>query len=239
MKKVNNSGTQVVILCGGKSVRFREKTAKIPKPLVEIGGKPILWHIMKIYQAQGFNNFLLACGYKYDLFKKFARTYAKEFNVQAINTGEDTLKGGRIYRLRKYIATNPFMCTYGDGLANINLKKLLAFHKRIQKVATITCVRPNSQFGILKIKNNIVESFVEKPQHKDWINGGFFVFAKEIFEYLNRDCDLESKPFEKLAKISEMAAFRHRGYWNCMDTVKDFQSLEEMYNGGRAYWKTW
>lgn len=230
---------KVVILCGGRGTRFREKTVSVPKPLIKIHNRPLLWHIMKIYKAQGFFSFILSGGYKFGHLKEFAKKYKNEFEITVENTGADTDTGGRIFLLRKYLRNEQFMCTYGDGLANIDLNKLLKFHEKYSKIATITSVRPYNQFGVLKMKNGLVKTFVEKPQLKDWINGGFFVFEKEIFNYLSKTSRLETTPFEKLAFDGQMAAYRHKDFWVSLDTFKDYQLIKDLWYNGLAKWKIW
>ena len=232
------SDIPVVILCGGRGTRLQEKTAFIPKPLIEIGSQPIIWHIMKIYQTHGFNEFYLSGGYKWKMFRSFIERYNNRITAKVIDTGLKTGKGGRIFRLRKLLKGR-FMCTYGDGVSDINLEKLLKFHQKKGKIATITCVQPQNQYGIVNIKNQLVTSFVEKPKMKDWINAGFFVFEREIFNYLNENGELEGKPFENLAKDSQIAAYKHRGFWASMDTYKDYQYLNSLWKTGKAFWKTW
>jgi glucose-1-phosphate cytidylyltransferase len=231
--KVDN--IPVVILCGGRGTRLREKTVNTPKPLIEIGGKPMVWHIMEIYKNQGFSNFILACGYKVRQFRQFAKK--QKNGVQVIDTGEDTRKGGRIFLLKEYLKTPLFMCTYGDGVSDINLKKLLLFHKRKDKVATITCVQPRNQYGIVNIENGLIKSFVEKPRMKEWVNGGFFVFKSSFFNYLSENCGLEDVVLPRLAKDGQVAAYKHSGFWASMDTYQDFQELNKIWYDGKPLWK--
>ena len=232
---------KTAILCGGEGTRLKELTESIPKPLVEIGGKPILWHIMKVYSHYGFNDFILCLGYKGDLIEEyFKKNKEKEWNIAFADTGQKTNTGGRIKKIEKYIDDGLFFATYGDGLANINLKELLDFHKRKNKIATITCVNPLSQFGIIDIgNNNLIIRFREKPPLNQWINGGFFVFNKEIFGFISDDDILEKRPFEILANKKEIAAYKFRDFWDCMDTFKDMQLLNKLWKEQKAPWKIW
>ena len=238
MNKLNHS-LPVVILCGGKGTRFKEKTVNTPKPLIEIGKKPMLWHIMKIYQVQGFSNFILSCGYKAEKFVHFSKKLDIKCDVKVINTGLNTDTGGRIFKLKKYINTDSFMCTYGDGLSDIDLSKLVLHHKRKKKVATMTCVLPRNQYGILKIKNGLVKSFIEKPRMTEWVNGGFFVFSNKVFDYLSSDCKLETEPFSKMASNGQITAYKHTSFWASMDNYKDYQTLNNIWNEKEAGWKIW
>ncbi len=252
---------KVVILCGGKGTRFRDYPEDIPKPLAPIGSKPILWHIMKTYANYGYKEFVLCLGYRGDLIKKFfleeewktadftmnlknrqKETYNSEeedWNITFSETGTDTNTGGRLKKVEKYIPEGEdFLATYGDGLANINIKELVEFHKKKGKTATITCLRPYSQFGIVELEDSSVVKFKEKPKLDYWINGGFFVFKKDIFKYIGENDILEQKPFETLAAKKEIAAYKFEGFWQCMDTFKDYQSFNELWEKG-APWKVW
>jgi len=228
---------QAVILCGGKGTRLREYTENIPKPLVEIGGKPILWHILKIYASFGFKEFILCLGYKGEAIKEYFKGKT-EWNIIFADTGIDTNTGGRIKRIEKYIDGDIFFATYSDGLANINLTDLLAFHKNKKNVVTITAVNPLSQFGILEIDDecNII-NFKEKPLLNQWINGGFFVFNRQIFDYIGDNDILEKMPFERLAQERKISSYKFNGFWMCMDTYKDTQILNEMWDMGNAPWR--
>jgi len=255
---------KVVILCGGEGTRLREYTESIPKPLVEIGGKPILWHIMKSYSHFGFNDFILCLGYKGELIKRYFMDYKswknrdftlkvgnsktdieyhdndkEEWNISCVDTGDATNTGGRIKKIEKYIEDDMFFVTYGDGLADIDLNKLLDFHKKKGKLATITCVNPLSQFGVMEIKDELITEFKEKPPLNQWINGGFFVFNKKVFEFIGENDVLEKDPFEKLAKKKEISAFKTKGFWECMDTYKDTQVLNTLWKKNKAPWKVW
>ncbi len=229
---------KIVILCGGLGSRLSEETKLRPKPMVKIGGKPILIHILEIYKKFGFNDFILATGYKHkfinDYFKK-----NKKFKVSVEFTGKETLTGGRLLRLKKYFNSNEnFMLTYGDGLTNQNLKRLLKFHLKQKKVATLTAVRPPVRFGEIILNNDLVKSFKEKPQaQKGWINGGFFVFNYRIFDYIkNEKMMLEREPMTKLVKKNNLASFKHEGYWQCMDTMRDKKILEKLIKSKKAPW---
>lgn len=252
---------KVVILCGGKGTRFREFPEDIPKPLAPIGNKPILWHIMKTYSHYGYKDFVLCLGYKGDMIKKYfieeewrasdftmnlkerrKITHSSEeedWNITFADTGLETNTGGRLKRIEKYIPEGEnFFATYGDALANINIQQLLEFHKKNGKIATITTLRPYSQFGIVEIEDSIVTSFKEKPKLDYWINGGFFVFKKEVFSHTGENDVLEKKTFETLAAKKEMAAYKFDGFWQCMDTFKDYQSFNELWEKG-APWRVW
>ncbi len=231
---------QVVILCGGKGERLREHTEVIPKPLVEIGDKPILWHIMKIYSYHGFNDFILCLGYKGEKIKEYFSQNKENWNIEFVDTGLDTNTGGRIKKIEKYIKTDDFLATYADGLSDINIKELVDHHKRKGKIAIMTCVSLRSNFGIVNIDDeDIVQGFKEKPFTDMWINAGFFVFNKKIFNYLEENSILERNPMEQLAKDGELVAFKHEGFWEGMDTYKDTRMLNEAFNKGKAKWVVW
>ena len=231
---------KVLILCGGKGTRLRELTEEIPKPLVELGGKPILWHIMKIYESNGFRDFVLALGYKGEMIKKYFSENKEGWNIEFADTGEDTNTGGRVKKSQSYIKDEEFMATYGDGVASINLKELLEQHRKNGKIATITCVKAKSRFGLVEVdENNIVQEFREKPTLPYLVNGGFFVFKKEIFDSIGENDVLEKEVFERLASKGEVAAYKFDGFWECMDTFKDMQTLNDLWNSGKAEWKVW
>lgn len=232
---------KVVILCGGQGTRLKEKTDSIPKPLVEIGGRPILWHIMKIYSAWGFSNFVLCLGYKGAMIKDHFAQNGEGWNIEFADTGEATQTGGRIKKIEPLIDSQTFMATYGDGVADIDLTKLLAFHRSHGKTGTVTTVRPPSQFGLLQFDaQGRVNKFQEKPQTDQWINGGFFVFEKEFFKYLGGETSiLEKEPLENLAHDGGLFAYQHHSFWKCMDTYKDTIALNELWKGGSAPWKIW
>ena len=229
---------KIVILCGGLGSRLGSETKKRPKPMVKIQGLPILTHILNIYKKCGFNDFIIALGYKGDFIRKYYKNN-REFKLKLINTGQKTLTGGRLLKLKKHLLTEDnFMLTYGDGVADVNLKKLLNFHKKHKKIASMTVVRPTIRFGEVKIKRNLIYEFKEKPQiKKGWINGGFFVFNSKIFKYLKSYNEmLENKPLEKLSKNKQLMAFKHSGFWQCMDTNRDKELLQKLLKSGKAPW---
>jgi glucose-1-phosphate cytidylyltransferase len=253
----------VVILCGGMGTRLREETEYKPKPMVEIGGRPVLWHIMKIYAHYGFTEFILCLGYKGNVIKEYFLNYEmmcndctvqlgkdnkiifqndhqeQDFKVTMVDTGLHTMTGGRIKRIEPYIKSDTFMATYGDGLADINISKLIEFHRTHGKTATITATRAPSRYGILDMTNNgHVKSFKEKVE-TEWINGGFFVFNKKMFDYLDPDCILERKPMEQIAEEGQMMAFQHNGFWIGMDTFREYEMLNNMWDKEQAPWKLW
>ena len=232
---------KVAILCGGKGERLREHTETIPKPLVEIGGKPILWHIMKIYSHYKFYSFILCLGYKGEKIKEYFNKGNKEnWNIEFADTGLNTNTGGRVKKIEKYIKTDDFLVTYGDGVSDINIKELIEFHEKHGKIATMTCPMLRSNFGVLDIdENNMVINFKEKPFLNMWVNGGFFVFKRKIFDYLDENSILEKEPMERLAKDRELVSFRHIGFWEGMDTYKDTRILNEMVEKGKAKWMVW
>lgn len=221
---------KVVILAGGFGTRLSEYTESIPKPMVPIGGMPIIVHIMKTYALYGFKSFIIALGYKGNVIKKYFKKNKNKWDVNLIDTGQGTLTGGRIKRLKKIIGNNTFFLTYGDGLCNLNIKKLLNFHKRTNKIATVTAVRPPARFGSLTFSGNKVIDFNEKKIKSDfWINGGYFVLEPKIFDFLKGDKEMfEKKPLEKLARISELAAYKHKGFWACVDHKIDKDKLDRM-----------
>jgi len=227
---------KVVILCGGLGSRLEEETKLIPKPMVKIGKLPIVQHIINYYKYFGFNDFILATGYKKEVLEKY---YKNKKNVRCIFTGKNTLTGGRILRLKKYFKKNEnFLLTYGDGLTSQNLNKLLKFHIKQNKIATLTAVKPPARFGELKINGNQVSSFKEKPQlQNNWINGGFFVFNSKIFDFISGDrIMLEREPFQKLTKIKNLMVYKHYGFWQCMDTMRDKKILENLLKKKKVPW---
>ena len=215
---------KVVILAGGKGTRISEYTKSIPKPMIEVGKKPLIVHIMQHYAKFGFKDFIVAAGYKQEIIKKYFKNKDFGWNIKIINTGKNTMTGGRLKRLEKYLKDEKcFMFTYGDGISNVNLKKLLKFHLLKKKLITVTAVRPPARFGEIVLNKNFVKSFKEKPQvTKGWINGGFFVASSKFFKFIRGDKEiLEKKPLEKASKRRQLLAFRHKGFWKCMDTPRD------------------
>ena len=254
---------KVVILAGGLGTRLNEETNLKPKPMVEIGGKPILWHIMKIYSEHGFNEFVICLGYKGYCIKEWFNNYylhnsdvtfnlennsvtfhknrAEKWKVTLVDTGDVTLTGGRIKRIKEYVGNETFMLTYGDGVSDIDINKLVDFHKKNKKIATVTAVVPEGKFGVLEIGGDMsVSSFSEKTDNKSRVSGGFFVLEPEVFKYLEDDQTIfEKEPLEKLAKENQLKAFSHDGFWKPMDTLNDKNKLEEMWQKGSAPWKIW
>ena len=254
---------KVLILAGGKGTRIAEETTTRPKPMVEIGGRPILWHIMSIYAAHGFNDFVVACGYRGELIKEYFASYflhhsdfainlrdgsrdllmanGPDWRVSVVDTGLETMTGGRVLRLKALVSGGTFMVTYGDGLGSVDMKALLAFHRAHGRLATVTAVRPPARFGSLAITGDEVREFAEKPQTGEgWINGGFFVFEPGILDYLADDAtSLEQGPLEQVASAGQLMAFRHHGFWQPMDTVRERQLLESLWASGGAPWKVW
>lgn len=256
---------KVVILAGGKGSRISEESVLKPKPMIEIGDKPILWHIMKCYSAQGYHDFIICCGYKGHIIKEYFVHYymyqadtafylqdrhrdyyhsaAEPWRVTLVNTGLETLTAGRILKVREYIGGDEtFMLTYGDGVADIDISALLDFHRKHGKIATITTTQPAGRFGAIKIgEDGTIESFKEKARKdQSWVNAGFMVFNREVFDYLGDGSEmLERTPFEKLAADRQLAAYRHPGFWSPMDTVHDRAYLEGLWSAGEAPWKIW
>ena len=254
---------QVVILAGGRGTRIAEETTVRPKPMVEIGGKPILWHIMNIYAHHGFKNFLVACGYKGEMIKEYFHNFfihhsdyvidlgdrsmeiitpnRMDWRVGAIDTGMDSMTGGRVLLLKRLIGNESFSVTYGDSLGNVDISALVKFHRSHGKLATVTAVRPPARFGELILDGDRVAQFREKPQTGEgWINGGFFVFEPGVFDYLANDQSvLEREPLERLAAEEQLMVFRHEGFWQPMDTLREKYLLESLWNEGRAPWKVW
>ena len=254
---------KLVILAGGRGSRISEESVLKPKPLIEIGGMPIIWHIMKIYSVYGIKDFIICCGYKGYLIKEYFSNFflhssdvtislkknsikihkkdTEDWNITLINTGEDTETGGRILKIKNYV-DGTFCLTYGDGLSNINLLKLINQHKKYKKAATMTVVMPSGRFGAVEIDSNKkIKKFVEKPKgDKQWVNGGFFVLNKKIFKYLSNDKTIwEKEPLENLAKDNELMSFKHEGFWQPMDTLRDKIFLDKLWNEKKAEWKVW
>jgi glucose-1-phosphate cytidylyltransferase len=223
---------KVVLLAGGLGSRLSEYTKTVPKPMINIAGKPMLFHIMKLYAKYGYKDFYVALGYKREVIKKFFNKKKFNWNIHLINTGRKTMTGGRLKRLKKYIGKETFMMTYGDGLSNVNLKKLLKFHKKNKKLVTLTAVRPPARFGALKLKGKHVSYFKEKSKMDEgWINGGFFVMEPEFLKFIKNDHTyLEREPLEKATKKKQLLAFRHKGFWQCMDTKRDKDRLNKIFN---------
>jgi len=234
---------KTIILAGGFGTRLSKYTENTPKPMVEIGGYPMLWHIMNIYSYYGYNDFIIATGYLSNVIKRYFISYKPaSWKVTLVDTGLDTMTGGRVRRLRDYVENETFMLTYGDGVANININKLVAFHKSHGKMATITAVHPPARFGELIItESNDVIFFKEKPQVTyGWINGGFFVLEPEFFDLIDDDLTvLEEEPLECAAEIGELKAYIHNGFWQCMDTIRDRDVLEKLWNDNQAPWRVW
>ena len=254
---------KVILLAGGMGTRLSEETATRPKPMVEIGGRPLLWHLMTLYARHGFKDFLIACGYRGEMIKEYFRDLSirtsdyvvdladgsveilkkstLDWKVGAVDTGMETPTAGRILRLRSLLNGSPFMATYGDGLANVDLTALAEFHRAHGKLATVTAVRPPARFGGIEFDGNRVSRFMEKPQAGEgWINGGFFVLDRKIMRYIDSDDTLwERQPMERLAADGQLMAFRHEGFWQPMDTLREKRHLEELWSSGRAPWKVW
>ena len=232
---------KTVILCGGRGMRLGEHGINVPKALIEIGGKPLLWHILKYYAYFGFNDFVLCLGYLGTEIQAYFEAYPEDWNITFADTGLDTNTGGRLKLIKNYLGEDEEFCvTYGDGLAGVDLPRLLQFHRSHKKIATLTAVNPRSQFGVLKLdEENAVTEFQEKPLLKEWINGGFFVFNRRIFDYLTDDSILEREPFERLANEREVMAFKHSGFWKCLDTYKDNLEFNQLWDENKAAWKLW
>jgi glucose-1-phosphate cytidylyltransferase len=233
----------VVILCGGRGTRLQHDVPDLPKPLVEIGGRPILWHVIQIYASQGLRRFVLCTGYKKEKIGEFVAScdWPEGVTVECVDTGLDTPTGGRIHLAREHVGDGTFMVTYADGVADLDLAALARHHERHGDAATVTVVRPELQFGVALIgAGDVVTGFREKPRAEHWINGGFFVFEPGVFEYLTESSVLEREPLEGLAEDGQLHAFRHTGFWKCMDTLKDAVALNDLWgDGDRAPWKTW
>jgi glucose-1-phosphate cytidylyltransferase len=231
----------VVILCGGRGTRLRERTESVPKALVEIGGRPILWHVIQIYAAQGFERFLLATGYMGETVAEFAAAegWPAGVTVECVETGLDTPTGGRVTRLGERLGDERFCLTYADGVADVDLGAQLEFHRSHGALATMTVVQPHLQWGVAEIDGDRVAGFVEKPRSEHWINGGFFCFEPGALAYVGEDSVLERQPLEALAAAGQLRAFRHDGFWDCMDTYKDAVVLNDLWADGAAPWQVW
>ena len=223
---------KVVILAGGLGTRISEYTKSLPKPMIQINNKPIIFHIMKHYSKYGFKDFYIAAGYKQKIIKNYFKKKFFDWNVKVINTGQNTMTGGRLKRLKKYLKNETFLLTYGDGLSNINLTKLIKFHKRCRGLVTMTAVRPPARFGAIKIKGNKVFYFKEKSKMDEgWINGGFFVIETKFLKYISSDKTfLERVPLEKITKFRKLNAFKHKGYWQCVDTKRDLERIKKFFS---------
>ena len=256
---------KVVLLAGGFGTRISEESQFKPKPMIEIGGKPILWHIMKEYEYYGFNEFIICAGYKQHIIKEYFYNYAlhksditfnfkddnkmvvhnnvsEPWSVTVVDTGLNTMTGGRIKRIQKYIDNETFLLTYGDGVSDVNITELVNFHKKMNHIATITAVQPGGRFGILELNpDNQINSFREKSKEDGgWINGGFMVLEPKVFDFINDDSTIfEKDPLEKIARIGELDAFTHDGFWQCMDTMRDKDYLERLLRENKASWKVW
>ncbi len=252
---------KVVILAGGFGTRLSEETGLRPKPMIEIGGKPILWHIMKIYSAYGLNDFIICCGYKSYMIKEFFANYylhtsditfdmannettihqnhAEPWRVTLVDTGFNSGTGGRLRRIRHYLDDNDFCFTYGDGVSNVNITELIDFHYKKEKMATVTAILPPSKYGVLKFSNGNIQSFEEKPED-GWINGGFFVLSPKVIDFIETDEMMwEHAPLKRLVKDKQLTVFPHRGFWHCMDTLRDKNNLINLWESNRAPWKVW
>jgi glucose-1-phosphate cytidylyltransferase len=231
----------VVILCGGRGTRLRERAESVPKALVEIGGRPILWHVIQIYAAQGFDRFLLATGYMGEAVAEFAAAepWPDGVRVVATDTGLDTPTGGRIAALAERLRGERFCVTYVDGVADVDLDALLEHHSGHDALATVTVVQPNIQWGVAELYDDAVTGFVEKPRSEHWINGGFFCFEPGVLDYLDAGSVLEREPLSRLAADDQLRAYRHLGFWDCMDTYKDAVVLNDLWAAGRAPWRIW
>jgi glucose-1-phosphate cytidylyltransferase len=232
----------VVILCGGRGTRLSQRTESIPKALVEIGGRPILWHVIGIYAEHGFRRFLLLTGYKGERIDEWVGQtgWPGDVEVSCVDTGLDTPTGGRIKLAQERVGAQPFAATYADGVADIDLRALVDFHREGGSRATVTVVRPELQFGVAEVgEGDLVRGFHEKPRVDSWINGGFFCFEPEVFDYLAEDSVLEREPLERLAADGELRAYRHRGFWDCMDTYKDAVLLNDLWASGDPPWRVW
>jgi len=229
---------KVILLAGGFGTRLSEYTENIPKPMIEIGGKPMLWHIMSLYARYNYKDFYIALGHKGEVIKKYFSEKKNKWTINLIDTGQKTMTGGRVRRLKKFIGEETCMLTYGDGLADINLESLLEFHKSHGKLVTVSAVRPPARFGAIKLSGQRVTSFKEKSRMQEgWINGGFFVIEPKFFNFIESDDTyLEREPLEKAVKEEQLCAYKHEGFWHCMDTKRDKDNLEEIYAKGGAPW---
>ena len=241
MSTQDPAAVPVAILCGGRGTRLKERTAEIPKALVEIGAKPIIWHVIRIYAAQGHRRFVLLTGYLGDQLERYAAAedWPEPVDVACVDTGLDTPTGGRVARAADTLAAGTFCLTYADGVADIDLAAEAARHAAGGHVATMTVVQPHGQWGVAKLDANRVVGFEEKPRLADWVNGGFFVCEPAFLGYLEDDSVLEREPLERLAAAGELGAYRHEGFWDCMDTYKDAELLNDLWAAGEAPWRIW
>ncbi len=255
---------KVVILCGGLGTRLREETEFRPKPMVEVGGRPILWHIMKAYAHHGFQDFVLCLGYRGQMIKDYFLNYEamsndfticlgeryqiryhgrhgeQGFSVTLADTGQESMTGGRIRRIQKYISDDIFLLTYGDGVSDVDIRGVVDFHKNHGKIATVTTVPPVSRFGIVELEDGRVRRFIEKPKSEGWMSAGYFVLDRRVFDYLDGDdCIFEREPLERLAADGQLMAYRHPGFFYAMDTFREYQHLNELWSAGAAPWKVW
>ncbi len=239
---MDQASTPVAILCGGRGTRLQERTHAIPKALVEIGGKPILWHVIQIYAAQDLRRFVLLTGYLGEMISEFvdATRWPERIEVECVDTGLDTPTGGRVARAAGHLESDRFCLTYADGVADIDMAALLSFHAERERIGTVTVVRPRSQFGIAELsEDDRVLHFEEKPRLDHWVNGGFFCFERAFLDYVEPTSVLEREPLRRLAADGELAAFRHHGFWDCMDTYKDAIVLNDLWRAGEAPWRVW
>ena len=232
---------KAVILAGGRGTRLVEETKSKPKPMVRIGDKPILWHIMKIFSYYDINEFVLCCGYKYEIIKEYFENISENWSVEVVDTGLDTMTGGRIKRIEKYINNEKFFLLYGDDLKSVNITELLNFHIKNKKFVTVTAAQPPGRFGILKLEeNNVIEMREKPPGDENWINGGYYILEPEIFNYISKDSDIwENGPLNKLIEEKQVSAFKYTGIYQPLDTLNDKIDLEKMWNDGKPYWKVW
>lgn len=255
---------KVLLLAGGFGTRLSEETGIRPKPMVEIGGKPILWHIMKMYSQYGYNDFVVLLGYKGYFIKEYFANYflhqsnvtidlstnemkihkntSEPWSVTLLDTGLHTMTGGRVKQAQEIVGDNPFMLTYGDGVSDVNIDELVSFHRKHGKAITMTSVQPEGRFGAIEIENSKITNFLEKPKGDGaWVNGGFFVCEPKVFDYINEDSStvFEQEPLQKLARDGELYSYKHDGFWKCMDSLKDKQDLNKMLDTGQAHWKSW
>ena len=232
---------KVVILAGGYGTRLSEETHLKPKPMVEIGGKPILWHIMKIYSHYGINEFVICCGYKAELIREYVQKLDEPWTITPVDTGINTMTGGRLKLVKKYVENETFCFTYGDTLNNVKIDELVNFHFDKKVLATVTACKPPEKYGLLKIENEKVIDFQEKPHIEgEWVNGGFFVLNPQVFDYIKSDSTVwEKEPMEKLTKDGHLSAYKHRGFYQPMDTISDKNYLEKLWQNNQASWKVW